>query len=366
MNYFLLAGEASGDLHAARLMKALMQHDKHANFICWGGDKMQKAGAKLLHHYQDLAFMGFWEVAKNLPAILKALKQCKHDILTEHTDILILVDYPGFNLKIAKWAHQQGFKVVWYISPQLWAWHQSRVKNIKRDVDLMLCILPFEVAFYKKFNIEAHYVGHPLLDDPAFSNTSEHQNRNIIALLPGSRKQEIKRHLPLMAEVAGRVPEQSFVIAAMKHIGTEYYARFSNKPNLHIVFDDSIQILKKSKAALVASGTATLEAALLNVPQLVCYKGSLISYLIGKRLVKVNYISLVNLVMNEAVLCEFIQKEMTVDNMLEELKLLLNDDKRKQIFKKYESLRIKLGKPGASERAASLIEQLNVSQSYKE
>jgi len=366
MKYFLIAGEASGDLHAGRLIQAIRQKDNQSDVVCWGGHHMQYAGAKLLRHYQDLAFMGFWEVLQHLPLILKAINQCKKDILDEHPDVLILIDYPGFNLRIAKWAHRMGLKVLWYISPQLWAWHQSRVKSIKRDVDLMLCILPFEVDFYKRFNVKVHYVGHPLLDDPAFNSNLDKQNRKLIALLPGSRKQEIKRHLSLMTEVAAHFPDQHFVIAAMKHIGTEYYARFLNKPNLDIVFDDTIRVLKKSKAALVASGTATLEAALLNVPQLVCYKGNLISYLIGKRLVKVNYISLVNLVMNEAVLSELIQQKMTINNMIEELNYLLDDDKRKQMFEKYELLRKKLGKPGASERAASWIGQLNVSQSHKE
>ncbi len=358
MKYFLVAGEASGDLHAGRLMQAIGKQDPQADFACWGGEKMQDAGGKLLQHYSQLAFMGFWEVLKNLRSIFRGIRQCKSDILIFQPDTLILIDYPGFNLRLAKWAHKKGLRVVWYIAPQLWAWHQSRVKNIKRDVDLLLVILPFEVDFYKKFDIDAQFVGHPLLDDPAFDTKNAVEERNIITLLPGSRKQEISRHLPLMSALVKRMPQEEFVVAGMSHLGENYYKKVLNSTKVHIVFDASRELLQKSKAAVVASGTATLEAALLNVPQVVCYKSNAISYFIGKQLVKAPWISLVNLILNEALLTELIQQDMNPEKMQAELEAVLQTERQAILSEKYVLLRQVLGEKGAAEKAATFIRKL--------
>lgn len=368
MRYYIIAGEASGDLHGGNLIKELMKLDSAADFRVWGGDEMQSAGSTVVKHYRDLAFMGFVEVIKNLPTIFKNLKFCKQDILQYNPEVLILIDYPGFNLRMAKWAKQNGLKVIYYISPQVWAWKENRVRNIKKYVDKMLVILPFEKAFYKKWNYEVDYVGHPLVNvieayqattnnKPAY-RTGRLQTANLIALLPGSRKQEIEKKLPVMLQAAQSFPDYHFVIAKAPAINEDFYQVFlSPHKNVSSVINQTYSLLANAKAALVTSGTATLETALFGVPEIVCYKGSNISYQIAKRLIKLKYISLVNLIMDKEVVKELIQDEFTVDNLTKELKKLLTDnEKQQQIKKDYSELRDLLSAGGnASKNAAKII-----------
>lgn len=336
MKYYIIAGEASGDLHGSNLIKEISLLDNAATFRCWGGDKMQDAGAVLVKHYRDLAFMGFLEVLKNLRTILNNLNFCKKDILAHKPDALILVDYPGFNLRIAKWAKQQGIKIIYYISPQVWAWKEGRVKAIKRDVDKMLVILPFEKAFYKKWDFEVEYVGHPLVS--VISNFTPaaplFQNKTVIALLPGSRKQEILKKLPIMLEASVNFPQCHFVIAKAPGIEEVFYNELLRPyTNVSYVSDQTYQLLSESTAALVTSGTATLETALFGVPEVICYKGSSISYQIAKRLIKIKYICLVNLIMDKEVVKELIQDDLTIENVTTELKAILTDTAKQQQLK---------------------------------
>ena len=326
MKYYIIAGEASGDLHGSNLIKELKKLDRAAVINCWGGDKMADVGAVLVKHYRDLAFMGFAEVIKNLPAIFRNLIFCKKDIRKFNPDVLILIDYPGFNIRIAKWAHQHKFKVVWYISPQIWAWKEKRVHALKRDTDKMLVILPFEKEFYKKYNYDVEYVGHPLaevISDWHIKNPGI-KKENIIALLPGSRKQEIEKKLPVMLQVSPFFPDYKFTVAKAPGVPDDFYeALMTPYTNTEAISDKTYELLAKSKAAIVTSGTATLETALFGVPEIVCYKAGRISYEIGKRLIKIKFISLVNLIMNREVVKELIQHEMNVTNLVEELKNLL-------------------------------------------
>lgn len=366
MKYYLIAGEASGDLHGSNLMKAIAEKDKNAEFRFWGGDLMQKVGGTLVKHYRDLAFMGFLEVVQNLGTILTNIKFCKKDIQEYKPDVLILIDYPGFNLRIAPFANKLGIKVVYYISPQLWAWKEGRVKTVKSSVDEMLVILPFEKDFYKKHHVEAQFVGHPLLDavaglkavDANRFRTEHHLNgKKIIALLPGSRKQEIRKMLQMMLSVRPYFQDYQFVIAGAPGIEKSFYEEYVDE-NVHFVSNETYSLLQCSEAALVTSGTATLETALLNVPQVVCYKGSTISYEIGKRLVKnIQYISLVNLIMDREVVTELIQNDLTTERLVKELQAVLNS-KRSKILSDYTELRQKLGGQGASEKAAEIITSL--------
>lgn len=364
MKYYIIAGEASGDLHGSNLIQSIRKKDAAAEFRFWGGDLMAAAtGEKPVKHYRDLAFMGFLEVAKNLKTILGNIKFCKKDIKSYHPDVLVLIDYPGFNLRIAKFAKALGIRVVYYISPQLWAWKEGRVEIIKKYVDDMLVILPFEQEFYKKHQVEAHFVGHPLLD--ALSDLPEidindfkkehHLNqKDIIALLPGSRQQEIEKMLAQMLSVRPHFPEYQFVIAGAPGISAEFYEKFTDA-NVHVMSNKTYDLLRCSKAALVTSGTATLETALLNVPEVVCYRGSRISYEIGKRLIKnIEYISLVNLIMNREVVKELIQNELTKENLVREIGLIL-DENRSKILSDYQELREKLGGKGASDQAAEIV-----------
>lgn len=364
MKYYIIAGEASGDLHGSNLMKALKQKDPNAEFRFWGGDLMAKQGGTLVKHYRDLAFMGFLEVAMNLRTILNNIKFCKQDIKNNKPDVLILVDYPGFNLRIAKFAKELGVKVVYYISPQLWAWKEGRVETIKKYVDEMMVILPFEEDFYKKHGVHSHFVGHPLLD--AVSTLEDIDNeyfkvqnglneKEIIALLPGSRKQEVEKMLEIMLSVRPYFKEYQFVIAGAPSLPKEFYEKYVDD-NVHFVSNKTYDLLRCSKAALVTSGTATLETALLNVPEVVCYRGSKISYAIAKRLVKnIRYISLVNLIMDREVVKELIQSDLNTNNLVEELKKIVSTEKRFEVFRDYELLREKLGGKGASENAADVI-----------
>ncbi|HMZ99372.1 MAG TPA: lipid-A-disaccharide synthase, partial [Ferruginibacter sp.] len=289
MKYYIIAGEASGDLHGSNLIRALREKDPHADIRCWGGDKMEAAAATLVKHYKDLAFMGFIEVLNNLGTILRNIRFCKEDITAYQPDVLILIDYPGFNLRIAKWAKQQGFKIIYYISPQVWAWKENRVKLIKQCVDKMLVILPFEKAFYQKWNYEVEYVGHPLVEVVEEYMNKEQERRNselqtsnlklqtsnIIALLPGSRKQEILKKLPIMLEVTKRFPEYRFVVAKAPGLDEAFYSTLlAPYGNVSSVKDQTYSLLMQAKAALVTSGTATLETALFGVPEVICYKGN--------------------------------------------------------------------------------------------
>ncbi|HRE37036.1 MAG TPA: lipid-A-disaccharide synthase [Chitinophagaceae bacterium] len=371
MKYYIIAGEASGDLHGSNLIKEIIKRDSSAVIRCWGGDKMQAAGGELVKHYRDLAFMGFAEVLMNLRTILRNLRFCKEDILQFKPDALILVDYPGFNLRIAKWAKQQPLfidktsKIIYYISPQVWAWKEGRVKMMKECIDKMLVILPFEKEYYKnKWNWEVEYVGHPLVEEienhKAQSVENKLSEKPIVALLPGSRKQEIKIKLPVMLEVSKSFPDFQFVVAKAPGVEESFYDEMLKSfSNVSYVSGKTYDLLLKSKAALVTSGTATLETALFGVPEAVCYKGSWLSYQIGKRVVKVKYISLVNLIMDKLVVKEFIQDDMNAENLTSELsELLHNCDRLAQIKKDYASLKEILSEKGnASAKAAFSIVQ---------
>ncbi|MBP6812214.1 MAG: lipid-A-disaccharide synthase [Saprospiraceae bacterium] len=370
MRLYLIAGEASGDLHGSNLLKALYAQKPDLSCRAWGGDMMQNAGATLVKHYRELAFMGFVEVAKNLRTILRNIAFCKRDILDFQPDALVLIDYPGFNLRIARWAKTQGIPVIYYISPQLWAWHASRAHAIRRDVDKLLVILPFEQDFFRKYGIEAEFVGHPLLDEIGILGKldignsvplpnipiSQYPNIPTIALLPGSRKQELNRILPRMLEVTEDFPDYQFVIAGASSLPEEYYQPFLAKyPNVRLVRGQTYEVLQNSKAALVKSGTSTLETALLDVPQVVCYAGNWLSYKIAKQLVKVKYISLVNLIMDRPLVRELIQDELNKKNLKAALTEILSPEKSAEIRAAYAELRERLGGGGASERAAAAI-----------
>jgi lipid-A-disaccharide synthase len=372
MKYYIIAGEASGDLHGSNLMKALKKEDPQAQFRFWGGDLMAAEAGSPVKHYRELAFMGFVEVLLNIRTILRNIKYCKADILDYKPDALILIDYPGFNLRIAKWAKKEGIKVLYYISPQIWAWHSSRVHGIKASIDRMYVILPFERAFYAKYDYEVDFVGHPLLDvvntytlADDFRQTHQLNEQPIIALLPGSRKQEIERMLNIMLEVVPHFPDYQFVIAGAPSQDDAYYASLLAKSSLsaaeqariRLISNQTYSILSLAKAALVTSGTATLETALFDVPQVVCYKGSPLSYLIARRLVNVEYISLVNLIVDRPIVKELIQQGLNKSQLVDELNNILSPARRAQLLADYEELKQKLGHSGASQKAASLMVQ---------
>jgi lipid-A-disaccharide synthase len=363
MKYYLIAGEASGDLHASNLMKAIVAEDSDAGFRVWGGDMMEAAGGELVKHYRDLAFMGFVEVVKNLPAILRNIRLCKEDILQYAPDALVLIDYPGFNLRIAKWAARRGIRVFYYISPQLWAWHASRVKIVQASIERMFCILPFEPEFYARYGYEVSYVGHPLLDvlapgpDPDFRARNGLPDAPLIALLPGSRKQEISRMLGVMLDAIDLLPEKfHFVIAAAPAIEPTFYEEIMQhrRERVSIVYRQTYALLQEATAAAVTSGTATLEAALFNTPQVVCYRGGFLSYQIARRLVRIPFISLVNLIAGKEVVRELIQDDLQPQTLAETLLPLLSPTpQRQQMLEDYRALREALGGPGASRRVAS-------------
>jgi lipid-A-disaccharide synthase len=365
MKYYVIAGEASGDLHGANLLKALGQKDDAAEFYVWGGELMQNAGGNLRKHYRDLAFMGFVEVIKNLRTIFKNITFCKKDIEAFQPDVLILIDYPGFNLRIAEWAKSKGIRVFYYISPQIWAWHTSRVHNIKKWVEKMFVILPFEKDFYKKYNYNVDFVGHPLLDaiaqfqpDTNFISKNALNEKPIIAILPGSRKQEINKILPVMLSVIPHFADYQFVIAGAPSQPKTFYDQILQHFPSHdvkIVFNQTYPLLQHAKAALVTSGTATLETALFNVPEVVCYKGNALSYQIAKRLVDLKFISLVNLIADAEIVKELIQDDCNTKILTQELSNILDSDNQLVIKEKYKDLRQKLGDIGASDRCATLI-----------
>ena len=366
MKYYIIAGEASGDLHAANLIAEIKKLDNKAEFRAWGGDLMRKQGVTMVKHYRHTAFMGFVEVAVNLNKILRNIKECKADLVAYQPDVVILVDYPGFNLRIAKFAHQKGMKVCYYISPQVWAWKRHRVYKIRKCVDKMLVILPFEEPFYKEYGVNVTFVGHPLLDELAKLNATPrlsfvHRNnlsekREIIALLPGSRKQEVERMLGTMLKVIPHFPQYQFVIAGVSSLDQNLYQRMIGDKDVRLVENQTYELLQNSSAALVTSGTATLETALLAVPEVVCYKANRLSFLIAKNLVKVKYISLVNLIMDRMVVKELIQNDFTEANLVKELDRLLKDPKKqKQLLEDIDTLKERLGNSGASKNAAEVI-----------
>lgn len=359
MKYYLIAGEPSGDLHGGNLMKSIKSLDAKANFRYFGGDKMKAVGGKLIKHYKEMAFMGFVEVVKNLPAIFKNLKRAKLDILEFQPDVLILIDYPGFNLKMAKFAKENGIEVHYYISPKVWAWKEGRVKSIKKYVDQLITILPFETDFFAKHQVKVNYVGNPLMDEVAnfqLNATQIEQSKPVLALLPGSRKQELENMLPVMAEAAKRFQSDfSVYVACTPNFNREFYNNLLGDIEVELLFDETYKILNSAKLAMVTSGTATLETAIFKVPQVVCYKGNTLTIWIAKRLVKLSYISLVNLIMDKMVVRELIQDDLTADNIEKELRYFLDEEGSREIATDYKELLNKLGGSGASQRAAEVI-----------
>lgn len=361
LKYYLVAGEASGDLHGANLIKTLKQIDHNADFRFYGGHLMQAAGGTLVKHYADMAFMGFLEVALNLKTILKNIKNCKVDVLAYQPDVLILIDFPGFNLKIAEFAKKNNLKVCYYISPKVWAWNQKRVLKIKQHVDKLFCILPFEVAFYKKWGMEVQYVGNPLLDaienfypNPNFIKNNQLSTKKIIALLPGSRKQEIAHILPVMLSVTSQFSQYQFVIAGAPSFNNDFYLPYTAGKKIPIIFNQTYDLLKNAHAALVTSGTATLETALFKVPQVVLYKGNAISIAIARMLVDIKFISLVNLIMDKGIVKELIQQDCNTAMLCNELSNILRN-KREEILNNYVQLATLMGKAGASEKVATML-----------
>ncbi|MBS9768891.1 MAG: lipid-A-disaccharide synthase [Flavobacteriaceae bacterium] len=366
MKYYIIAGEASGDLHASNLVKALKKQDETATFRGWGGDLMQEAGVDLVRHYKDTAFMGFLTVLLNLPKIFANIKQCKKDLLAYQPDVVILVDYAGFNLRIAKFAKEHNFKVCYYIAPKVWAWKESRVKKLQKYVDYLYCILPFEEEYFRSYGIQSFYAGNPLLDAIAqrshqvetateFRENFGLNDKKIVALLPGSRKQEIDAMLPTMLEVSKNFTDYQFVLALAPGQTDDFYTKYlQNYPEVKTVRDATYRLLAQSEGALVASGTATLETALLNIPQVVCYnaKGGKIAYAFGKWLIKTKYISLVNLILDKETVKELIITYFTTENVAEELQKMLQGKKRTDILADYKVLHEKMGAEGVSEHCA--------------
>src|SRR5690554_1664336 len=365
MKYYIIAGEASGDLHGSNLMKSLYKQDPNAEVRFWGGDLMKNVGGTLVKHYKDLAFMGFAEVVMNLSTILKNISFCKNDILKFQPDVILFIDYPGFNMRIAKWAKIQGFDTHYYISPQIWAWKESRIHAIKRDVNHMYVILPFEKDFYeKKHNYPVNYVGHPLVDaidffiqEPKVDLHTKYQldDRPIIALLPGSRKQEVKKLLQEMVKVIPKFPTYQFVIAGAPSLTYDFYKEYVDQYDVKFVNNETYSLLEISTAALVTSGTATLETALFNVPQVIVYKANELSYQIAKRIITLKYISLVNLIMDEEIVKELIQRDCNEKQIETELRKVINNPGREKVLVKYKQLKEKLGGGGASDKVINML-----------
>lgn len=368
MKYYIIAGEASGDLHGSNLIKALKKQDSDADIRCWGGDLMKAAGGDLVKHYKEMAFMGFLEVISNINQIFKNIAFCKEDISDFNPDVIVFIDYSGFNLRIASWAKKNKFRTNYYISPQIWASREGRIHKIKNDIDAMHVILPFEKEFYeKKHHYSVNFVGHPLIDAigdiPRTSDKKFREENNldlqkpIIALLPGSRKQEVQKMLTLMLSVTKSFPKFQFVIAGAPSLDLEFYQPFLKSSQVSLISNKTYDLLSLSYAALVTSGTATLETALFKIPQVVCYRANWISYQIAKRIITLKFISLVNLIMDKEVVKELIQGDLNTKNLTKELDKILNGPERKKQFEAYYELEKKLGGKGASEKAASLIIQ---------
>jgi lipid-A-disaccharide synthase len=364
MKYYLLAGEASGDLHGSNLMKALLKQDPEAQFRFWGGDLMKAVGGELVLHYKERSFMGFLEVLTNLGKILGLIKSCKSDIQAYQPDLLIFIDNSGFNLRIAEWAKKEGFRTNYYISPQVWASRAGRVEKIKRDIDQMYVILPFEKDFYKQYNYEVFFVGHPLIDaiedfnsvsEEDFRASNQLDQRPIIALLPGSRKQEISKMLEVMLSMVPLYKDYQFVVAGAPSQNLEFYQSIIGNKDVGFVNNQTYALLEHATAALVTSGTATLETALFKVPQVVCYKANAVSYFIAKKIITLSYISLVNLIMDQEIVTELIQRDLHKERLHQELDAILSSAKRDEMIRNYDTLIKKLGGSGASEKAAKLI-----------
>jgi len=367
MRYYIIAGEASGDLHASKLMNGLKARDPQAEFRCWGGSKMEESGGKIVKHYRDLAFMGFQEVALNIKTILRNIKFCKDDLIVWNPDAVILVDYPGFNMRIAEFAKARGFKVFYYISPQVWAWKKRRVHKIHKNTDLAFVVLPFEKEFHAGYGYHVEYTGHPMpdsmdldakIDEAEFRKTNDLGEKPIIALIPGSRKQELKRILPFMLKITERFADYQFVIAGVPTLKKNFYKKLVGDYPVKTVFGQTYDLLRVSRAAAVKSGTVTLETAMLGIPQVVCYRMSFISALIAWMLVNVKFISLVNLILDRKAVAELIQYKFTADTLAHELSPLLTEGvERSRMLNDYKELLEKVGPPGASDRAAALISE---------
>jgi lipid-A-disaccharide synthase len=372
LKLYIIAGEASGDLHGSNLIKALKSHRPSLDIRAWGGDLMQSAGADVVKHYRDLAFMGFYEVLINIKTILRNIRFCKEDITAFRPDALILIDYPGFNLRIAKWAHEIGIPVLYYIAPQVWAWKENRIHAMKKHIQHLFVVLPFEKLYFENHNMPVTFVGHPLLDQISGSSETrqEFQQRNklsdkpIIALLPGSRKQEIRTMLPIMLDMTNHFPQYQFIVAGAPSQNESFYRSVAQHQSMTVLFGQTSEILRHAAAGLITSGTATLEAGIYKVPQVVCYKGSPISYAIAKQLVKIKYISLVNLILDKPAVTELIQHDLNNAKLKAELDSLLNEaSRREQIQQDYLELHDSLGGSGASERTA--IAMLKILESGK-
>lgn len=371
--YYIIAGEASGDLHGSNLMKELKKADKDAQFRFFGGDLMQQVDGTLVKHYREMAFMGIVNVLLNIKTIKRNLNLCKKDILAFHPDVLILIDYPGFNLRIAEFAQRHNIKVFYYISPKVWAWKKHRVKKIKAFVDEMFTIFPFETEFYKQFDFDVHYVGNPLLDSISafrkkalpkddFFKMNNLDERPIVALLAGSRVQEIRRMMPFMVKVGGEFPGYQFVVAGVKNIDSELYNTYLNNSGVKIIFDQTYDLLNNAHTALVSSGTAALETALFNIPQTVIYKvegGWVTDFIFRNFIFIMAGVSLPNIIMNREIVREFIQVKMTFKNVKAEMERLLFDEKyREKIFADYNRLKELMGEPDCSKRAAEKMVEL--------
>ena len=367
MKYFVIAGEASGDLHGSNLIREIMKNDPEAVFGIVGGDLMSEQGGEPILHYRKMAFMGIWEVVKNFRQVNRNFKICKKALVDFQPDLVILIDYPGFNLRMAKFAKLIGYKVIYYISPKLWAWNSKRVIKIKKYVDRMLVILPFEVGFYKQFDYKVDYVGNPLLDAieqkkpdlpglKSFIEENQLESKPIITVMAGSRKHEISTSLPVMLKLQAHFPGYQFVVAAAPSVEKEFYEKYLKNSAFRIVYNQTYALLSNSFAALVNSGTATLETAVFDVPQVVCYKVAPVSAFLIRMVIRVPYVSLVNLIMNEKVVQELLQNDFNEENLVKELQKITSDEEnRREMMKKYRELKDMLGQKGASQRAASLI-----------
>ncbi len=375
MKYFIIAGEASGDLYGSHIARHIKSLDQSAEIKGWGGDLMAYEGVNIQKHIRELAFMGFVEVLANLRTIKKNFKKCKNDILAFNPDIIIFVDYPGFNIRISKWTKKQGFKSVYFISPTVWAWKSNRVYKLRDNNEGIVCILPFEKEFYAKFGIEVQYFGHPLaeiISNYSTQNGDEFRKQHnldekpIIAILPGSRKQELKHILPEILPIIPKFPEYNFVIAATHNLPEELYKSLTKNHKVSIIFNQTYDLLANSVAGLIKSGTSTLEAALFNLPQVVCYKANPISVAIAKMLAKVKYISLVNIILNKLIVMELIQNELTPDNVEKQLKkILYNDDILHSIKENYIYLHKILNQPGIFQNVANYIVSLTLNEKEK-
>ncbi len=366
MKYFLIAGERSGDLHGSNLIKSLKKIDSEAEISCWGGEQMEKSGAKLLMHYREMAVMGIWEVFLKLFTILSFLDQCEEDIINFEPDVVILIDFGGFNLRLARKLHKKNIKVHYYISPKIWAWNSSRAKKIRKYVDKMYCILPFEKDFYKKYDMEVDYVGNPVVDAVnAFTPSSiflrHHDLKSgYIALLPGSRKQEVSKLLPLMLEVADHFKEKTFIVAGVKNLPSEVYDGCKWRTNVVLIFEENYNILTHAGAAIVTSGTATLETGLFEVPQVVAYITSPLTYFIGSRLVKLEHFSLVNLIAGQEVVKELLQDNCNFETLITSFNEMMKPRNYHKIKNGYQQIKSILGDENASDKTARLIlEYLN-------